>query len=77
MKPGRVHLLTALRRLGKRLKPAPERVAAVEIPDSPWAYAVEQKLTAIERRIASQNRLLIIAVVSLLADTLLTLRGLK
>ncbi len=69
-------LRAALRRLGReRLRAAPPKGSdsSRPAPESDWERAAEKRLGKIERQLSTQNRLLLVTFVSILADVVLGL----
>lgn len=64
-------LRAALKRLA-RVAPPPAN-GAWPVPESPWERAAEARLSKIEQQLSNQNRLLLITLVSILADVALGL----
>lgn len=69
MKPSLHRSLHRFRGLFKPLAPP----IGAPLPHSPWQIAIEQRLLAIEQRINSQNRLILLAILTALTDIILRL----
>ncbi len=65
-------LREALRRLAN-LPPAAASQLLWPTPESAWERAAEARLSKIEQQLSNQNRLLLITLVSILADVVLGL----
>lgn len=70
--PGRQRLRRALGRAGRALRPLQPQAAALagSLPLSAWEQQAEQRLRAIEQKLASQNRLLLITIVTIVGETI-------
>ena len=64
-------LRAVLQRLRRWARPAPN--GHYPVPESAWERAAEARLSKIEQQLNSQNRLLLITFVSILADVALGL----
>lgn len=67
-RPGSEHLRASLRRLGRLARRPPQ--PNTPQPTTEWERAAEARLSHIERQLASQNRLLLFTLVSILAELL-------
>jgi len=66
---GAARLRLALRRLGALLHPLPPRVHVLDAdPPDNWSRHLEDRMTTVERRVNDQNRLLLITLISVVAD---------
>lgn len=62
---GEQRMREALRRLSKRLTPPkPHRPE----PQDDWQQSMDDRLTAVERQLTTQNRLLVVSIVTVLFD---------
>ena len=66
---GAAHLKAALARLLTG-RSKDNRLVPLPTPPDPWSHNIEARLTFLEQRLNSQNRLLIMTVISVTADLL-------
>jgi hypothetical protein len=63
---GAERLRQSLRRVGRALRARPPQPE----PDTSWEQQAEQRLRAIEQQLASQNRLLLITIITIVGETI-------
>ena len=68
---GAERLRQSLRRVGRALRARPQEPdPAGAQPHTSWEQQAEQRLRAIEQQLASQNRLLLITIVTIVGETI-------
>ena len=70
---GAERLRQSLRRVGRALRarpPQPQPDPAGAQPHTNWEQQAEQRLRAIEQQLASQNRLLLITIITIVGETI-------
>jgi hypothetical protein len=68
---GAERLRQSLRRIGRALRARPRELdPAGARPSTGWEQQAEQRLRAIEQQLASQNRLLLITIITIVGETL-------
>ena len=68
---GAERLRQSLRRVGRALRARPRELdPAGARPNTGWEQQAEQRLRAIEQQLASQNRLLLITIITIVGETI-------
>jgi hypothetical protein len=68
---GAERLRQSLRRVGRALRARPPEIdPAGAQPHTSWEQQAEQRLRAIEQQLASQNRLLLITIITIVGETI-------